>query len=133
MPLLNSQCPLSGLKASKQQKCVQLQKVEEMHKLCHQLNKDVTLIFVITFVVAFDALQSLSLFQPFTLVSIQLNLVLSVLITQLNFHIVLATNFNVDFHDTKVGYEATQSPSLKPNISICSSIELKLIFKNLNE
>jgi hypothetical protein len=31
-------------------------KVEEMHKLCQQLNKDVTLIFVTTFVVAFDAL-----------------------------------------------------------------------------
>ncbi len=91
------------------------------------------LIFVTTFVVAFDAPRPLSLFQPFTLISAQLNLVPNVFITQLNFHIVLATNFNVDFHDTQVGYEATQSRSLKPNILICSSIELKLIFENLNE
>jgi hypothetical protein len=56
MPLLSSQWPLSDLKVLKQQKCVQLQRVEKMHKLCHQLNKGVTLIFVTIFVVAFDAL-----------------------------------------------------------------------------
>ncbi len=85
-------------------------------------------IFVTTFVIAFDALRPLSLLQPFTLASAQLNLVPSVFINQLNFHVMFATNFNVDFHDTQVGYEVAQSPSLKPNISICSPIELKLIF-----
>jgi hypothetical protein len=78
MLLLSSQWPLSGLKVLKLQKCVQQQKVEEIHKLCHQLNKDVTFIFVTIFVVAFDALRPLSLFQPFTLVLAQLNSVSSV-------------------------------------------------------
>jgi hypothetical protein len=36
----------------------------------------------------------------------------------------LATNFNVDFHDTQVGYEGTQSPSLKPNILIVAQLNL---------
>jgi hypothetical protein len=84
----------------------------------------VPLIFVTILVVAFDALRPLSLLQPFTLALAQLNLVPSVFITQLNFHDMFTTNvdFNVDFHDTQVGYEVVQSPSLKPNISICSSI-----------